>query len=605
MAATEIAGMATAMAHRGPDSWGYAFLDSRRTGRDIVVAGDQPGPCDRDLALGHRRLAIIDLTPLGAQPMTFGPLTISYNGEIYNYIELAEELRSRGHRFVSRSDTEVLLHAWSEWGADCLARLNGIFAFLLWDATRRVLVAARDRFGVKPLYYCQDSGQIALASEIKALLSVRAMEASADEALIYDFLVAGRMDHEDATMFAGIKRLPGGCWMEITASGTQVRTYWAFPQGRIAAPDLAFEEASERFKELFHDSIRLQMRADVPVACCLSGGLDSSSVVSVASGLSPYRMSAFTARFEDSSMDEWSWAQTVHRERPVDPVACTARPEALWRELPALIQAQEEPVASPGVFAQWCVMKAIRERGIRVCLDGQGGDELLCGYAKYFYWALMELVREGRLFSAARSAFAILVRGEAHLFNLAGAKRYIPWGLGTRREKPPVLQRAFGESQRARDTMRPAGNTRAQQVLDIVRYSLPVLLRYEDRSSMAHSVEARVPFLDHRLVEFCVALPTEHKVKGSLSKRVLRQGLRDDVPRPILRRRSKLGFGGSFTSWVKALTPRLESWAEDDGRPVFHFARPAGVRRLIARRDPAVFRFLALDAWLQGFGIRP
>ena len=314
--------------------------------------------------------------------MTFGPLTISYNGEIYNYVELAEELAALGHRFKSRSDTEVLLHAWAEWGPDSLARLNGIFAFLLWDRSRKSLFAARDRFGVKPLYYFEEEGRIVFASEIKALLAVRKAAPRAAERLIYDFLMTGRLDHEDETMFAGIRRLPAGSWMTVGSHGCRIQKYWDLRPDAGSPCAKSLRESAEEFGRLFRDAIRLQMRSDVPVGSCLSGGLDSSAVVSIASRLGDRPMLTFTARFSDESMDEWSWAELIHRNSPVSAFSHVSDSRGFWRELPSLVRAQEEPFAGPGVYAQWCVMRLASEHGIRVVLDGQGGDELLCGYAR-------------------------------------------------------------------------------------------------------------------------------------------------------------------------------------------------------------------------------
>jgi asparagine synthase (glutamine-hydrolysing) len=599
---SEIIGMTGAMAHRGPDSWGYAYGDTTGKHETVVIQGDGDAPVDCNLALGHRRLSIIDLSSNGDQPMTYGHYTIVYNGELYNYIELARELALLGHAFVSHSDTEVLLHAWAEWGAGCLDKLNGIFAFLIWDALSRTLTAVRDRFGVKPLYYFADPDQTGFASEIKPLLTVRKGRPAPDEGLLYDFLVAGRMDHEDGTMFQGVRRLPGGCYMQIAGGEMAVCRYWRLDEG-MRSGDLSFSEAAARFHDLFHESVRFQMRADVPVACCLSGGLDSSSVVSVASALSDYRMSVFTARFEDRSMDEWSWAEHIHRASPVDPVAVAAGPEPFWAELPALIKAQEEPIANPGIYAQWCVMKAIKERGIKVTLDGQGGDELLCGYAKFFYWSLHELLKNGRTLSALASALDGFLWGGSHLFNLSGARRYLPWSLGFKKNGLVLLNTKFVERQGSRTSKRGSGGIRAQQIMDVVTYSLPVLLRYEDKNSMAHSIEARVPFLDHRLVEYCISLPTDMKIKGSWSKRVLREGLVRDVPQKILQRRSKLGFGGSYKSWVHALQPQLQAFVGDESRPVFKVVNPEACREFVMEENPMIFRIAALDAWLTEFNI--
>ena len=224
-------------------------------------------------------------------------------------------------------------------------------------------------------------------------------------------------------------------------------------------------------------------------------------------------------------MDEWSWAQRIHASSPVTAFSTIATPAGFLTELPALISAQEEPIAGPGVYAQWRVMHLIKEHGIRVVLDGQGGDELLCGYAKYVYWAIGDLIRNGRLPAAGMALLDVLARGGSFLFELRAARRYLPWNLGVRARVHQLLQPGFALRHETRTTARPAGDTASQQILDVERFSLPVLLRYEDKNSMAHSIESRVPFLDHRLVEFCLGLPTGYKVKGSLTKRVLRKGL--------------------------------------------------------------------------------
>jgi asparagine synthase (glutamine-hydrolysing) len=577
------------------------FASSEGGSRTVIRARAAGGPTGCDLAIGHRRLSIIELSDLGAQPMVLGSLALSFNGEIYNYIELGEELRALGHDFVSRSDSEVLLHAWAEWGKDCLRRLNGIFAFLVWDTAKRTLFAARDRLGVKPLYYFADGTYVALASEIKALLAVRENAPSVDERLVHAFLATGRLDHEEQTMFRGIHRLGAGHWMAIADGGLEIRPYWSLRPGGESVDVGSFDEAAEQFRTLFHDSVKLQMRSDVPVACCLSGGLDSSSVVSVAASRSFAPLEVFTARFEDGTMDEWEWAEKIHRTKTVNPVAVFVTPEGMMSEFDALVVAQEEPIGGPGVYAQWCVMKAIKERGIRVVLDGQGGDELTCGYAKYFYWALREVLDERGVLPAARAALDLLMYAGPHVFNWREVHRYLPW-LGQRRSER--LMRAEFSSAFDLPKGAPWANVRTQQALDIERLSIPVLLRYEDKNSMANSIESRVPFLDHRLVELCLSLPRDYKIRGGLSKRILRRALRNDVPGAILERRSKLGFGGNFRSWVRRLSPVLKGWASDESRQVFRLVSPVAVRRMIDREDAEVFKVLSLDRWLEAFELR-
>ena len=591
MTSEELERLAGSMAHRGPDSWGTS-----------TFTASEEGACP-EVGLGHRRLAIIDLSPGGYQPMQVESLSIVFNGEIYNFIELREELRRLGREFRSASDTEVLLQAWAEWGPGCLRRLNGIFAFLIWDDARKRLFAARDHLGVKPLHWVREDGVLALASEAPVLRPFASGSSSFNGQMAYELLVAGRTDGMDETHFPGIHRLPPGCWMEADREGVEVRRFWA-PSEKPARPsEISFEEAARQFHDLFVGAVRFQMRADVPVACCLSGGLDSSTVVCVAAQQSPYRMSAFTARFGDLSMDEWSWAKVVHGASPVDPVEVRVDAKGFMDDLGVLVRRQGEPFATPSVYSQWAVMKAIGEHGLRVVLDGQGGDELVCGYAKFFYYGLLEQVRAGKWLNAVRWAASGLAQGGGHLFNWTGARRYIPGGHGTRFIRERLLQPEFSGAYVGLDVHRAGSNVREQQRLDLVRYSLPALLRFEDRNSMAHSIESRVPFLDPRLVEFCLDLPTLFKIEGGRSKRVLREAMVEEVPEKILKRTSKLGFGGSYKSWVIDLAPRILEWTADSSRPIFRLVRPEAVRLLVRNGDPIVFRVLVLDAWMSEFGV--
>jgi asparagine synthase (glutamine-hydrolysing) len=561
-----------------------------------------PGGTGFTLGLGHRRLAIIDLSPLGRQPMQFGDLVITFNGEIYNYLELARELSALGHSFVSRSDTEVLLHAYAQWGTACVERLNGIFAFAIFDQRSRRLVMVRDRLGVKPLYYTADSGELIACSEIKGILALRSGRAAADDVAVFDFVSRGRLNHEPRTFFSGIYRLPAGC-VAVWADGRlDITRYWT-PQIHALA-GVSFEDSAGRFGELFRDAVRLQMRADVSVGACLSGGLDSSSVVSVASRLSDRPMKTFTARFTDASMDEWRYAEAVHAATGAEGNQTWIEPSEFWSNFDSLVEAQEEPFAGPTVFAQWCLMRAIHASGIKVVLDGQGGDELLCGYAKYFYLSVFEQLRAGRLFSGSLALLAGLLGGGSQLRELRSGRRYLPRALSWLLPSAGCLNREFEERFHDRDVGDRAGDVASQQLLDISRFSLPALLRYEDKNSMAHSIEARVPFLDHRLVEWALATPDEHKVRGADSKRVLRAAIGGTVPEMVLRRTSKLGFGGTYGSWVGFLQPQLREWVSQPRLAIERFVDRSRLRPMVERHDPAVFPLVVLDRWMEHFHLQ-
>ncbi len=546
--------------------------------------------------MGHRRLAVLDLSERAAQPMWADGHCITYNGEIYNHVELRVELERCGYSFSTRSDTEVLLNAYRHWGEACLARLNGIFAFALWDPVRRVLFAARDRLGVKPLYYISQGGRLGLASEIRALRAVF-NGFRLDQRLVRDFLVAGRLEHTEQTFFAPVKRLPAGCFLRLRDGRLRVERYWAVRVSEERA-HRSLAENTEEFAQLLEDSVRIEMRADVPVGCCLSGGLDSTSVAALASLNADVPVHMFTARYRHASMDEWRYAQALHAERDVVAVAAYAEPGAFWSSIDDVLAAQEEPFAGPGVFAQWRLMKEVQARGIKVVLDGQGGDELLCGYAKYFYFRLADLLGAGRYAGALASLMSLVADGGAHLFNLRGARRYLPGGGWLRRRQERLVRDDFLQQLGDDSLPRPQGSVAEQQVLDITTFGLPTLLRYEDKNSMAHGVESRVPLLDHRLVEFALSVPVEHKIQGARGKVMLRDALKGILPEAVRRRRSKLGFGGHWHLWAKDLRPELCRWVDQDRLEVDRFVRREAVKAMILKNDPDVFRVFILDRWL-------
>jgi asparagine synthase (glutamine-hydrolysing) len=598
----QIISMTSAIAHRGPDNCGHILIDTTGNLKQIELVDNLSiTKGGYNLAFGHRRLSIIDLSPLGRQPMTFADCTIVYNGEIYNYRELGDDLKNAGHVFISQSDTEVLLHAYVEWGEDCLARLNGIFAFVIWDAREKRLFGARDRLGVKPIYYLKNDHVLLICSEIKGILAVIEGKPAINERLVYDFLTNIHLDHCEETFFKGINKIPAGCCFTATKDKLIIRRYWDITDESQSEGSPVVKEKT--FHDLFHEAIRLQMRADVPVGCCLSGGLDSSSVVSVASSLSSYPMRVFTARFREKENDEWAYAQAVHQEKSVEPYYVFGDPKEFWLEIGELAKTQEEPFGGPGVFVQWRLMKLIKEQGIKVVLDGQGGDELLCGYAKYFYISLSEYL-SNKLYGAVFTGLAdAVLYGGSYLFSFGNATRYLPGRFGSSKKAHAIMHPEF-ERQFSSNGSKPLPKTvRSMQLVDILENSLPVLLRYEDKNSMAFSIEARVPFLDHRLVEFCVGLPTDFKIRKSLSKYILRQALKGEVPAKILNRRSKLGFGGDFRSWVQALSQEIVEWVRTPNRRVDRFVDRNNLASLVQNKDPLIFLPIILDAWMEAFDL--
>ncbi len=492
------------------------------------------------MALGFRRLAILDLSVLGRQPMSTPDrrFWLTYNGEIYNYAELAQELSALGHRFRSHSDSEVILAAYAQWGSGCLSRFNGMFAFALYDSISGEMFLARDRFGIKPLYYWfAADGTFYFASEIKQFSAAPGWRATLNLARTTEFLANGQTDDGDETMFAGVYHLPPGhcatfAIADVRPAATgrlSTRQWYELTAAHFRG---SLDEAAAEYRRLLSDSVRLMLRADVPVGSCLSGGLDSSSIVCLihrdltdqgAHGL----QKTFSARSDVAAFDESSWINDVVKATNVDARFVTPSTEQLQLEADTLAWHQDEPVNSTSYFAEWCVYKLVAGAGVKVMLDGQGADEALAGYHDYLAPYLAGLVRRGRFGEAWRELRAIRQR---HGYRIAGAVRAVARVLlSNDRELASVSALSYAQ---------------------LTHSNLQMMLRSADRSSMAHSVESRVPFIDHRVVEFSLGLPDAFKIGGGVTKRVLRDAMSGVLPDRIRDRVDKIGFETPEAVWM-------------------------------------------------------
>jgi asparagine synthase (glutamine-hydrolysing) len=579
----------TTLRHRGPDDEGYLLVNTQ-AGRIMGCGGTDT---DRRLALprieelfaqpfnlvlGHRRLAILDLSPAGHQPMagSDGMLWIVYNGEIYNYLELRDELKAYGHGFQTETDTEVILAAYKQWGPACLARFNGMWAFALYDEREQRLFCARDRFGIKPFHYVFKDGTFAFASEIKALLGMGIGKRAADPAAVFDYLVWGLVNHSQRTFFAGISALLPGHYLLVQEEKISIHRYWeldrAVEDDRVT--DCNDLELAERFRELLTDAIRLRLRSDVPIGTCLSGGLDSSSIVCLAnrlmfcdkqppSHIMGARQKTFTAAFDDPSIDERRYVEVVVRATGAEPHYTFPRPEHLLELLPRLLRHQEEPFGSTSIYAQWQVMALAKQHGITVLLDGQGADELLAGYPFAWDVYLGDLFRSGRWLTLWREVDHYQGRGQVgEAGRLAGLRRALfsaiprPVKDGVRELQgerwPSWLNPDFVKIHKETRTWPyRADGTLRTFLMDQMRYHLPSLLRFEDRNSMAFSLEARVPFLDYRLARFTLALEDQQRISRGVSKTILRRAMKRVVPEAILARRDKIAFATPEGAWLQ------------------------------------------------------
>jgi asparagine synthase (glutamine-hydrolysing) len=533
--------MGERLTHRGPD------------GRGIYL--------DHELGLVHRRLKIIDLSDKAHQPMTDseGRLAICYNGEIYNYLELKGELQREGFSFRSESDTEVVLAAYVRWGAECVKKFNGMFAFALWDRRKRRLFCARDRLGVKPFYYHCDSRQFAFASEIKCLLPLPDFSVEPNRKLIGDYLVLGLVDHTPETCFTGIRKLEPATRLIVDSRGIREDRYWDMEVNEDPEGDSSPPHEAESFREMLTDAIRLRLRSDVPLGSCLSGGIDSTSIVCLIHSLiSPCHkgrlgeyQKTFSAVSEVPALDERPFirlvtAATGAEEHFVFPVA-----SRFLEELDALLWHQEEPFSSSSVYAQWCVFRRAAQTGVKVVLDGQGADEQLCGYRKFSYFYLRHLFswRAGGSF-LRESLFALANLSFFTGVDFRHSLRY--FGLGRRLGGVFTIlhPEAFppGEDQ---NVIGWNGSLARRIMLDMARFSLPSLLRYEDKNSMAFSVESRTPYLDFRLVEYLACLPLSLKIRNGWTKYILRQAMKGIIPEKVRLRKDKLAFDTPQDFWIR------------------------------------------------------
>lgn len=544
--------------HRGPDGFGFAYAGKNvRTPLEIIHGENRmPSLSSAVMGLGARRLAIVDLSPHGNMPMESGDgsCCVTYNGEIYNYKELRIELKQKGYRFRSETDTEVILNAYLEWGEECLGHFNGMWSFGLWDRRLQRLFCARDRFGVKPFYYTLAGGCFYFGSEIKQLLHAANLSRLANPRTVLHFLDRGLIDHSPETFFEDVNQLPGGhlLTLDLAESLTPVvRRYWELPLE--PQTDTNEQEAIEEFRSRFETAVRLRLRSDVPVGSCLSGGLDSSAVVCEAQRLAPdRRFHTFSACFEESALDERDFISAVAKATNGMVHWTFPKQEGFWQNIEKVLYHLDEPVASTNVFAQWCVMEEARKHRIPVLLGGQGADELLCGYQKYRYFYLWHLLRNGDSRFVHESA-QWFRNGTRSWWTLSDASNYFPAAL--RRAFSPIerlcapeLEKSLHEPQ----LMLGAGKSLAdRQKTDVMYTSLPALLHYEDRNSMAHSIETRLPFLDYKLAEFAINCPPSLKMRDGWSKWVLRQALAGTLPEKVRLRKTKLGFDTPQAAWMR------------------------------------------------------
>ena len=572
--------MNNTMRHRGPDDEGYLLVDTL-SGQIISCFGDETVPelkgqlppiedyTGTNMGLGFRRLSIVDLSPKGHQPMKalLADVWIVYNGEIYNYKELKEELIQEGFSFSSKTDTEVILNAYLKWGLNCTKKFNGMWAFAIWDARKKLLFCSRDRFGIKPFYYVYTPHkEFIFASEIKAIAKIRKL--SPNTRTLHDFLYYGLSDHTEQTMFSGVFQLRGGHCLLLKDG--DLSTFCFYDLRRHAGATPSKDPASD-FREKFFDSVSLRLRSDVPVGFALSGGIDSSSIVLAAHSLyTGDNFATFSTCYPGSQVDE-----SYYMKKVIDKTQCAnyqIEPTAqMYLDLlDKFVWHQEEPVNGASYFGEFVLRRLIRQTGTTVSLDGQGADEIITGYKSFLTPYLQDLLKESKIHSFLKecAAFKHMVSAKDIIGSILGIlhpvlaykmqefylqriKSYLsgPFASSNKMSNPTALSPKCFDSEL---------NKRLYESLTIS--SLPVQLIRADKSAMAFSVECRFPFLDHRLVELIFSLPSDYKIRDGVTKYILRESMKKELPKEIYARRDKKGFPVPQSRWLRG---ELRTFTED------------------------------------------
>lgn len=556
--------------HRGPDDEGYLLFNKDSNvlkiakGNDTVKEIDAVHikDCDNfNSAFLHRRLSIIDLSFHGHQPMSCdnGNLWIMLNGEIYNYIELKNELIEKGYKFNSTSDTEVVLAAYDEWGENCVLKFNGMWAFVIWDRKNNIFFFSRDRIGIKPLFYYYKNGQFIFCSEIKGIRTYLNNGLTLNEKQIYEYLIKGQVyvGESNETIYNEVKRLMPGTNLIMKDNKIETKKYWDL---KIKINKFSFEENVNGFKDLFRQSVKLMLRSDVEVGTCLSGGLDSSSLVSFASKEFDKRFNTFSAVWPGYRYNESYFVSKLNEKYSCYSNTFTPDLDNIIDVFDKVIWHQELPLSSGSILAQWFVMEKAKSKNIKVLLDGQGADEILSGYPVYLIPYINEMIftlKWKELFRYYHS----LKQSKYSVKRMIGIQKHKIYH--TEKADFPIKKNLKSKySFKTRFSRPHLCNFLPEYLKDqIEKTNLPVLLHFEDRNSMANSVESRVPYLDHNLIEFAVNIPTEQKIHGALTKMILREAMKPYLPDEIYRRRDKIGFR----------TP-IEEQLSSDGNKFYDFA---------------------------------
>ncbi len=533
------------ISHRGPDDEGFYF--------------------EKNFAFGHRRLSILDLSSDGHQPMHYlDKYTITYNGEVYNYLEIREELIKYGYKFSSQTDTEVILASYDKWGEECVNKFNGMWAFAIYDKEKEIIFCSRDRFGIKPFYYTEIDSKFIFGSEIKQLLEFYD-ERYVNKKILMDYLVIGIEEHTNETFFENIYKLEQSHNLiyNLKNDTYNIKKYYDIKKYN-KIEKLSLQESIKLYKEKLIESIKLRLRSDVTIGSCLSGGLDSSAISSLSSQLlnnenSSNKFNAIHAQSLEKDGDESSYARQVSDFCNLNLVNIQPTIEEFVNNIEEVIYTQEEPFGSPSIFMQFFVMKKAKEIGCKVMLDGQGGDETLLGYEKYFPAYLLSL----NFIELSKSIYYIKKRSKLSIKSLILYYLYFTKAkvrLSRLKGKVKFLKNEYIEminSNLVHNISSKYKNISELQYNEIYKVQMPHLLKYEDKNSMRNSIEARLPFIDYRLLETAFSLNNSYKIYKGWTKYILRKSIENILPKEVVWRTNKLGFEAPNKSWLDSIEKEI------------------------------------------------
>ncbi len=623
--------MTDIIGHRGPDDEGFYLYGKTKEefafGKDSVeevkssdiVSIDKLYNNDYFLGFGHRRLNIIDLSAKGHQPMSYSDIIITYNGEIYNYLELKKELENLGYNFETDGDTEVIIKAYKHWGEDCVNHFNGMWAFAIWDKNKKKLFCSRDRFGIKPFYYYIKNGNFIFGSEIKQIIEY-GIKPRVNEKILFAFLFYGIHDFCEETFFEEIYTLKGGENISIKVSADTKNLsfkkykYWDLDY-KLKRDVKSFEEESDNLGKTLENSIKLRLRSDVEIGSCLSGGLDSSSIVTLACGqlseknYDTKEFKTFTSCYDDAKeVDERYYSDLVVRNSDCSSIKVKPTTDKIKSDLEALVWHQDEPFGSLSIFAGWCVMETAKENGVKVLLDGQGGDETLLGYERFYAYALKEKIKNLKILDAIKEYKLSSENSKLNYQMLLGYLIYFN-NSNIRKQRlksknAKFLNSTFVSNFINEDIVNDLLEFKTlQEVQNNELFSfISHLLRYEDRNSMAHSIEARVPFLDYVFVQKAASLPTNYKLRNGWTKAPLRKYMESKMPKEVTYRKNKLGFSVPQEKWINEINDYFKEKILDNPKSTKYFNIEYIKEIFNNKTNPEMrFKFIIVELWMRTF----